>query len=59
MAAMKRNLVRLLGVLTFDNVPVGDLVRNCGGVQLLLSMTEVDEFNPCEPCELESPRNIH
>lgn len=46
-AQLKRILVQLLGVLTFGDTQVGDQVREAGGVQLLLGMTEVDEGNPC------------
>ena len=47
LSSIKRDLVRLLGILTFEDVAVGDLVRERGGVQLILSMTEVDESIPC------------
>lgn len=47
---LKRDLVRLLGVLTFNDTRVGDQVREYEGVQLVLSLTEIDEANPCE-CE--------
>ncbi|KIR34774.1 hypothetical protein I352_03026 [Cryptococcus deuterogattii MMRL2647] len=43
---LKRDLVRLLGVLTFSDTRVGDQVRDCKGVQLVLSLTEIDEDNP-------------
>ncbi|KAL0249840.1 hypothetical protein I308_103142 [Cryptococcus tetragattii IND107] len=43
---LKRDLVRLLGVLTFSDTRVGDQVRECEGVQLVLSLTEIDEGNP-------------
>lgn len=45
---LKRDLVRLLGVLTFNDTRVGDQVREYEGVQLVLSLTEIDEGNPCE-----------
>lgn len=47
-AQLKRVLVQLLGVLTFNDKSVGDQVRHAGGVQLVLSLTEVDEANPCK-----------
>ena len=47
LSSVKRNLVRLLGILTFEDTAVGDLVREYDGVHLILSMTEVDELNPC------------
>ncbi len=37
----------MLGILTFEDTAVGDVVRDCGGVQVILGMTEVDERNPC------------
>lgn len=48
LGGIKVSLVRLLGVLSFEDTTVGDQVRERGGVQLVLSMTEVDELNPCE-----------
>jgi ataxin-10 len=47
LGGIKVSLVRLLGVLSYENTNVGDQVREYGGVQLVLSMTEVDELNPC------------
>jgi ataxin-10 len=47
LGGIKVSLVRLLGVLSYENINVGDQVREHGGVQLVLSMTEVDELNPC------------
>ncbi|WWC90768.1 uncharacterized protein L201_005705 [Kwoniella dendrophila CBS 6074] len=43
---LKRNIVQLLGVLTFEDTSVGDQVREHEGIQLILSMTEIDENNP-------------
>ncbi|WVW85680.1 hypothetical protein I302_107718 [Kwoniella bestiolae CBS 10118] len=43
---LKRNIVQLLGVLTFEDTSVGDQVRECEGIQLILGMTEIDENNP-------------
>ncbi|WVQ99934.1 hypothetical protein IAU59_007077 [Kwoniella sp. CBS 9459] len=45
-ANLKRNLVQLLGILSFEDTAVGDQVREAEGIQLLLSMTEIDEGNP-------------
>lgn len=47
LGGIKVSLIRLLGVLSYENTNVGDQVRNHGGIQLVLSMTEVDELNPC------------
>ena len=48
LGGIKVSLIRLLGVLTYNDQSVSDQVRQHGGVQLVLSMTEVDELNPCE-----------
>jgi ataxin-10 len=45
-ANIKRDLVRLLAALAFDDVTVGDAVRAAGGVELVLSMCETDDRNP-------------
>lgn len=44
-ANVKRDLVRLLGVLSFADTEVGDQVRAAGGVELILSLCETDERN--------------
>lgn len=43
---VKRDLVRLLSVLTFNDTAVGDAVREAGGVELVLSLCETDDRNP-------------
>ncbi|WRT68341.1 uncharacterized protein IL334_005317 [Kwoniella shivajii] len=43
---LKRNLVELLGILTFKDISVGNQVREYQGIQLILGMTEIDENNP-------------
>lgn len=45
---VKRDLVRLLGLLAYDDTKVGDIVREKGGVEMVLGMCETDERNPCE-----------
>ena len=45
---LKRDLVRLLGILCFDNIVVQDRIRICGGVQVIMNMCVTDERNPCE-----------
>ena len=47
LGGIKVSLIRLLGVLSYENTNVGNQVRSHGGIQLVLSMTEVDELNPC------------
>ena len=44
---IKRSLVQLIGVLSFRDRDVADQVRASGGVQLILSMTQIDVANPC------------
>ena len=45
---LKRDLVRLLGILSSDSKTVQDRVRACGGVQIVMSLCVVDERNPCK-----------
>lgn len=45
---LKRDLVRLLGVLVSDRRAAQDRVRVCGGVQVVMNMCVIDERNPCE-----------
>lgn len=45
---VKRDLVRLLGLLAYDDTKVGDIVREKGGVETVLGMCETDERNHCE-----------
>lgn len=45
-ANVKRDLVRLLAVLAFDDPTIGDAVRAEGGVELVLSLCETDDRNP-------------
>lgn len=47
-ANIKRDLVRLLAALAFGDVAFGDAVREEGGVELVLSLCETDERNPCK-----------
>ncbi|KAI4517743.1 hypothetical protein K525DRAFT_273327 [Schizophyllum commune Loenen D] len=43
---LKRDLVRLLGVLVHRNRAVQDRVRECGGIQIVMNLCVVDERNP-------------
>ncbi|KDQ61580.1 hypothetical protein JAAARDRAFT_31036 [Jaapia argillacea MUCL 33604] len=43
---VKRDLVRLLGVLCHDNKTVQDRIRGCGGVPIMMNMCVMDERNP-------------
>ncbi|KAL1747910.1 spinocerebellar ataxia type 10 protein domain-containing protein [Schizophyllum fasciatum] len=43
---LKRDLVRLLGVLAHRERAVQDRVRACGGIQVVMNLCVVDERNP-------------
>lgn len=43
---LKRDLVRLLGILVSDRREVQDRVRVCGGIQVVMNMCVIDERNP-------------
>lgn len=58
LSGIKVTLVKLIGILSFEDTSVGDMVREEGGVQLVLGMTEVDERNPCESCRQGFYRRI-
>lgn len=45
-ANIKRDLVRLLAALVYDDVEASNAVREAGGVELVLSMCETDDRNP-------------
>lgn len=44
---LKRDLVRLLGVLCHGTKAVQDRVRDCGGIVVVLNLCVIDERNPC------------
>lgn len=46
-AYLKRDLVRLLGILCHGNRAVQDRVRHCGGITVVMNLCVVDERNPC------------
>ncbi|KAI0272467.1 spinocerebellar ataxia type 10 protein domain-containing protein [Gloeopeniophorella convolvens] len=45
-AYLKRDLVRLLGILCHDNRAVQDRVRLCEGIPIVLNLCVIDERNP-------------
>ncbi|KAI0305904.1 spinocerebellar ataxia type 10 protein domain-containing protein [Multifurca ochricompacta] len=45
-AYLKRDLVRLLGILCHDSKAIQDRVRLCGGIQVVLNLCVIDERNP-------------
>ncbi|KAG6891267.1 hypothetical protein C0995_008519 [Termitomyces sp. Mi166 len=44
---LKRDLVRLLGILCHGVKAVQDLVRTCGGIPVVMNLCVIDERNPC------------
>lgn len=44
---VKRDLVRLLGVLCHKDRKIQDSIRNCEGITVIMNMCVVDERNPC------------
>ena len=47
-AHVKRDLVRLLGILASQNRAVQDRVRVCGGIPVVMNLCVVDDYNPCK-----------
>ncbi len=45
---LKRDLVRLLGILCFKKRNVQDRIRECGGIPIIMNMCVIDERNPCK-----------
>ncbi|KAI0629173.1 spinocerebellar ataxia type 10 protein domain-containing protein [Trametes polyzona] len=45
-AHVKRDLVRLLGILASDNRTVQDRARLCGGIPVVMNLCVVDDYNP-------------
>ncbi|KAF7309646.1 Ataxin-10-like protein [Mycena indigotica] len=43
---LKRDLVRLLGILCHENKAVQDRARQCGGIEVVMNLCVVDERNP-------------
>lgn len=44
---VKRDLVRLLGILCHKDRNMQDSIRNCEGITVIMNMCVVDERNPC------------
>lgn len=44
---LKRDLVRLLGVLAHGVQDVQDRVRDAGGLPVVMNLCVIDERNPC------------
>jgi ataxin-10 len=45
---LKRDLVRLLGILCHNSKAIQDRIRACGGITVVLDLCVIDERNPCE-----------
>lgn len=45
---LKRDLVRLLGILAAGSKREQDRVRACGGITVVLNLCVIDDRNPCE-----------
>lgn len=45
---IKRDLVRLLGLLVHNSREAQDRVRLCGGIEAVMNMCVIDDQNPCE-----------
>lgn len=45
---LKRDLVRLLGILCHNSKVIQDRIRSCGGIPVVLNLCVIDERNPCE-----------
>jgi len=45
---LKRDLVRLLGTISHEHKEIQDRVRKCGGIEVVMSLTVIDERNPCQ-----------
>ncbi len=54
-AYLKRDLVRLLGILCANRMAVQDRVRACAGIPVVLNLCVVDDRNPCESSFLLVP----
>lgn len=44
---VKRDLVRLLGVLAHESPAVQDRTRNADGIPVVMNLCVIDERNPC------------
>jgi ataxin-10 len=53
---LKRDLVRLLGILCHNSKVIQDRIRSCGGIPVVLNLCVIDDRNPCKfllwPCAL-------
>lgn len=47
-AYLKRDLVRMLGILCHEKKEVQDRTRAAGGIEVVMNMCVIDERNPCK-----------
>lgn len=47
-AYLRRDLVRILGMLSHGDTSIQDRVRESGGLDIVLSLCAMDESNPCK-----------
>lgn len=47
-AYLKRDLVRMLGILCHEKKAVQDRTREAGGIEVIMNMCVIDDRNPCE-----------
>ena len=45
---LKRDLIRLLGILCHNRKAIQDRIRLCGGIPLVLNLCTIDDRNPCK-----------
>lgn len=45
---LKRDLVRLIGTLAYENRGVQDRIRECDGITVIMNLCITDERNPCK-----------
>lgn len=50
---VKRDIVKIIGNMAYENKIVQDEVRELGGIPLILNQCNIDDNNPCENHSLE------
>ena len=55
---VKRDVVRLVGILCYENRAVQDRVRLCGGITAVMNLCITDQRNPCTYFSVQSFRNV-
>ena len=54
---VKRDLVRLLGIIVLDDKGAQDRVRECGGIPVVMNLCVIDDRNPCTSSTLRTRRS--